>query len=270
MKLALFQMQSSSDLSLNLSKMKNAVVKAKEQGAQIIIFPEMAYFTGNKDNVFQIVPKFDECVQLFKQWAKNFQVYLIPGTLREPCPGTHEKYFNSLMCINPEGKEIAKYRKIFLFQANLPHHWYDEGRYCEAGTEVVVCTIEGFTFGFAICFDLRFPEIFRSLRKKGARAFIIPSAFTVPTGEAHWETLLRARAIENQAYVIAPDQTLKSGENLEQFGHSLVVDPWGVVIIKTNRQECLEIFELDPKKCLEAESRVAAWDCRNEALFPIT
>lgn len=269
MKLAIIQMQSTSQLSSNLNKMRDYIATAKGRGAKVIVFPEMAYLTGNRELVLSSLEKFNECISKFQQWAKEFQVYLIPGTLREPCPHTKEKYFNSLLCLSSEGKQIAKYRKIFLFQANLPHHQYDEGKFCQPGNETVVCQIDGFTFGFAICFDLRFPELFRNLRKKGARVFIIPAAFTVPTGKAHWETLLRARAIENQSYVIAADQTLTSGESLEQFGHSLAVDPWGTIISQQGQEEGIEIVELSPEKWKEAESRVSAWESRNEVLFPI-
>jgi predicted amidohydrolase len=269
MKVAIIQMQSSSQLESNLNKMKKFIEEAKSHGADLIVFPEMSYFTGKKEQVMSHLDKFGDCVRSFQSWAKEFGVFLVPGTLREPVSNGGEKYFNTLLCFDPQGKTIVHYRKIFLFQADLPHHRYEEGRFCEPGTETVVCNIAGIVFGFAVCFDLRFPELFRSLRKKGARAFVIPSAFTVPTGQSHWEILLRARAIENQAYVIAPDQTLVSGEGLEQFGHSMGIDPWGNVLSQQGQREGCEIVKLHLEKWLEAESKVSAWNCRNERLFPI-
>jgi len=262
-------MQSSEFLENNLKKMKSFVEKAKNQGARLVVFPEMAYFTGKRESVKQVISQFGELNQIFLSWAKEFEIGLIPGTLREPVAQDPTKFFNTLFLIGPDGKVKAKYRKIFRFKANLPHHAYDEGRFCEAGNEVVTCEFEDWTLGFAICFDLRFPEVFRTLRKKGARVFILPSAFTVPTGEAHWEVLIRARAIENQAYVIAPDQTLVSGEGLSQFGHSLAIDPWGQIISSQQTAEGLSVIELSHDRIATVESQIALWESRNEVLFPI-
>jgi len=266
----MIQIQSSDTLEKNLEKMKQFVVKAKEQGSHLAVFPEMAYFTSKQEGTLKVIPKYAELCQLFQSWAQEHQIALIPGTLREPVPGEQNRFFNTLLFIGPDGRLMGKYQKIFRFKANLPHHTYDEGRFCEAGKKTVVCNFMGWTLGFAICFDLRFPELFRSLRKQGARVFILPAAFTVPTGEAHWEVLLRARAIENQSYLIAPDQTLMSGEGLPQYGHSLAVGPWGEILASQKTDEGMSLIELSHDKVQAVESKVAAWESRNEALFPTT
>lgn len=267
MKCAIVQMQVSANLEANLSKMERFIQQAHHEKAKFVCFPEMAYFSSKKEEALAVSKRFSEFEKLFQIWAKKYQIYLIPGTLREPIE--KEKYFNTLLCFDPQGKKIAHYRKIFRFKANLPHHQYDEGRLCEGGKNWVTTEILGLGMGFAICFDLRFPELFRSLKKAGAKVFVIPSAFTVPTGKAHWEVLLRARAIENQAYVIAPDQTGVSGEGLSQYGHSLVVDPWGEVVLSLGEEEAIQFFEVLPSVLKEAESKISAWESRNEALFPI-
>lgn len=269
MKIAMIQIQSRDSLEENLQKMKSFLVKAKDQGARLAVYPEMAYFTSKKDGVGKILPKYAELCGLFQSWAKEFQIGLIPGTLREPIAQDAERFFNTLLLIGPEGRVLTKYKKIFRFKATLPNHTYDESQFCEAGSEVVTCDFENWTLGFAICFDLRFPELFRSLRKRGARIFILPSAFTVPTGEAHWEVLLRARAIENQSYVIAPDLTLISGEGLSNYGHSMVIDPWGQVLASQKTEEGISIVDLSQEKLAGVETKISAWESRNELLFPI-
>ena len=269
MKIALIQIQSSEFLDSNLKKMKSFVQKAKEQGARLVVFPEMAYFTAKREGVEKIISRYPELSEMFQSWAKEFELGLIPGTLREPVVGEPKKFFNTLLMIGSDGQVKAKYQKIFRFKANLPHHSYDESRFCEAGHQIVTCEFEGWTLGFAICYDLRFPELFRSLRNRGARAIIIPSAFTVPTGEAHWEVLLRSRAIENQSYVIAPDQTSISGEGLSQFGHSLAIDPWGQILSCHKTEEGISVIELSRERIESVESQIALWQSRNEVLFPI-
>ncbi|NBX93976.1 MAG: carbon-nitrogen hydrolase family protein [Proteobacteria bacterium] len=269
MKIALIQMNSSNTLKENLKKMHSFCEQAQKEHADLVVFPEMVYFTGKAPEIQLILPEFERLKNVFSNWAKELDLFLIPGTLREPVPEEPKKYFNTLICFNSQGHEVAKYRKLFLFQAKLEHHHYDESRYCKSGEEVVVCDIKGNTVGFAICFDLRFPELFRSLRKRGARIFIIPAAFTVPTGEAHWETLLRARAIENQAFVCASDQTGISGEDLPQYGHSLFVSPWGEIRGKMGTEEGMSLVTLSSQELQDCESRMAIWESRNDRVFPI-
>lgn len=255
----MIQMQSSSSLENNLKKMEGFLKSAKDGGAQLAVFPEMAYFTSKKDALGEIISKYHDLSELFRSWGKKYEIGLIPGTLREPVVENKNKFFNTLLLIGPDGELLTKYRKIFLFRANLPHHTYDENRFCEPGDSVVTCKFENWELGFAICFDLRFPEHFRNLRVRGARVFILPSAFTVPTGEAHWEVLVRARAIENQSYVIAPDLTLISGEGLSQYGHSLAIDPWGQILASHKTDEGMSIVEISQDRLKSVESQIALW-----------
>lgn len=268
MKIALVQMQSSNQLDKNLSKMREWVKVAKRQGANLIIFPEMAYFTGKREDWLPIIPKFESLQTTFQTWAKEENIAVVPGTLREPLKNDQNRYYNTLLFVEPSGK-IAKYQKVFLYQAVLPDRTYEESKYCAPGSQVVTHKYEGVTFGFSVCFDLRFPELFRSLKKRGAEVILMPSAFTVPTGTAHWEILVRARAIENQCFMITPDLTATSGDGAETYGHSLAVGPWGEILSKFDSKEGLQTFEIDLGQIEHTASKVASWRCRNETLFPI-
>lgn len=262
------QIQSSSNLDANLSKIESYVKQAKVMGAELVVFPEMAYFTGPKEAWLKIVPRFDELKLKFQSWSEKYKIAICPGSLRKPVPGEAEKYFNALVFFTPEKNEYG-YDKIFLYQAVLPDKTYEEGRYCSAGKSLQVIEWKGLKIGFAICFDLRFPEVFRSLKKKGAELVLLPSAFTIPTGEAHWEVLVRARAIENQFFVLAPDLTGVSGDNAGTYGHSLAIDPWGKVLQSFGSEEGIKTFSVDIKEIEQAASKVASWKCRREDLFPI-
>lgn len=270
MKIANIQIQSSDQLSENLKKMESYLIRVRDAGAELAVFPEMAYYTSKRSGLASVLARFTELQSLFQNWAQKYQIAVIPGTLREPLPQNPEKFFNTLLCFDSQGNLAAKYQKIFRFQARLPHHTYDEAQFCEAGQQVITCQLEDFKLGFAICFDLRFPELFRSLRKQGAQVLIVPSAFTVPTGQAHWEVLLRSRAIENQCYLIASDQTLISGEGLGQYGHSLSIDPWGTVLGRENEAEGYHVVDVSAQRIEEVRSQINAWQSRNEALFPIS
>jgi nitrilase len=195
----------------------------------------------------------------------------LPGSLREPAPKGEnaERYYNTLPAIGPDGKLLASYRKVFLFRANLPDRSYFEGQHCEAGDTPTTFVADGVTFGLTICYDLRFPELFRALRKRGAQAIVLPASFTVPTGTAHWEILLRARAIENQVFLLAPAQTGENGDRAATYGHSLVVGPWGDKLAERPSGEGTLFADVDPARIAEAASRVDAWQSRREDLFPI-
>ena len=157
------------------------------------------------------------------------KVAVCPGSVRKPVPGDPNRYFNTLLFFTPHG-EVSEYDKIFLYEAIMPDKTYEESKYCAPGDEIETTDYKGLKIGFSICFDLRFPEVFRALKKKGADVVLLPSAFTVPTGLAHWETLVRARAIENQCFVIAPDLTGTSGDGAKVYGHSIAVNPWGDIL----------------------------------------
>lgn len=269
MKIAIAQTIAHADLEKNFKTIEDFTRAAKSQGAELICFPEMAYFSGKKKDWLPIATNFQTILDRFCQLAKTFEMGLIPGTLREPSHDS-EKFYNTLPMIDSSGKLLARYRKIFLYKAVLPDKTYDETQYSNPGNEPVTINWKGICFGLAICFDLRFPELFRALKKRGAQITILPSAFTVPTGEAHWEVLIRARAIENQFFMLAPGLTGTSGDETTKYGHSLIVAPWGQVKAQIPTEEGFIIVDIDLNEIGTAENKVPAWNCRREELFQIS
>lgn len=268
MKVAIAQTTSHSDLEKNFATFEKFIKNAKQQGAELIVFPEMAYFSGKKSQWSSLTDQYHEILNRFRELAKRNSIALVPGTLREPSP-TPGKFFNTLFFIDDEGTVLSFYRKLFLYKAQLPDRNYDETEYSKQGDEVVTFVWKGIRFGFSICFDLRFPELFRSFKKMGTQLVLLPSAFTVPTGQAHWEVLIRARAIENQFFILAPGLTGVSGDGSAKYGHSLVVNPWGEIKCDLGESETVHCLEIDLSEIGTAEKRVPAWNCRREELFKI-
>ncbi len=165
-----------------------------------------------------------------------------------------ERLFNTSALIDPEGELVAAYRKIHLFDVEVGGVAYRESEAEQPGSEIVLAAANGLEIGLTVCYDLRFPELYRILAVRGARAFTVPSAFTTHTGRDHWEVLLRARAIENQAFVIAAGQHGKAPPNYDSYGRSAIVDPWGVVLAAAADGEGIATAELD----LAAQDRIRA------------
>ncbi len=254
MKIGLVQFQSSADLEVNLNKMVEMTTALKSMGAEVVVFPEMAYLTGSSSVWSPKVNQYQSILMKLQELAAACKVVLIPGTLREPSK-EKGKFHNSLPVINPYGQIVATYRKIHLFKANLPDRSYDEGKYCAPGTDT--CVLESpYQFGLATCFDLRFPDQFSKLRAQGAKIIFLPSSFTVPTGKSHWKTLVSARAIENQVFMVAPGQVGVNGEGAETYGHSLVVGPWGDILCEMGNEEGYECVDLDLTQIDSAKSRI--------------
>jgi nitrilase len=267
LQIALVQIQTSSNWEANLSEMEKYIRQAVAQKAKAVLFPEMAYYMGPEISSREVVSIFDRVSEVFSAWAKKYSILLLPGSVREPAPDN--KYYNTLLVFGPDGELMTKYRKIFLFRADLPDRRYEESKFCSSGDSLVTFDYEGFKFGVCICFDIRFPELFRSLRKKDVDCILLPAAFTVPTGIAHWEVLLRARAIENQVYLLAPDQTGVAGNGAETYGHSLALSPWGEILGELKKESGLFCVTLDKTRLIEARQKVSAWESRRTDLFPI-
>ncbi len=265
-RIGLVQTHSCNDLDANLEQMESYIKEAVSRQAQLICFPEMAYFTGRALEWSKLVPRYAEFHALFSEWAKKYQLYLLPGTLREPDPdSTH--YFNTQLMFDPEGKEVAHYRKLFLFKANLPERKYEESGYCTPGKEIVVSSTPLAKMGMSICFDVRFPELYRKLKGKGAEVVFVPASFTVPTGKAHWEVLLRARAIENQVFIVAPGMTGEMGDGAMTYGHSLIINPWGEVLCDLGETPGMQVIDVDLSQIADSANKVSAWECRRDDIF---
>lgn len=243
---AAVQMQSGSDPAANLGRARELVAEAAGRGAGMIVLPEVFAWRGRRENEDGVATPIPGTVSDFLcGLASEHRVTLVGGSFLEqgPEPG---KSFNTSILVDPAGTIRAVYRKMHLFDVDLPGRVTvreSDGRL--AGTDVVTAPTELGTVGMSICYDLRFPELYRRLAKAGATIATVPSAFTAHTGAAHWEPLLRARAIENQMFVIAPNQTGTSPHGFHDYGHSLIVDPWGTVIARADDGEAVVTAELD-------------------------
>jgi predicted amidohydrolase len=228
---AAVQMVAVDDKAANLAEAERWIREAARQGARLVVLPEVFIWRGNKKaerNSAEPIP--GPTSERLAAWARELKIYLLGGSILEEIPAS-DKAYNTSLLFDPSGKQLASYRKIHLFDVDLANGVsLRESATREYGDAVVVATSDLCTMGLTVCYDLRFPELYRELAAKGADLIFVPSAFTAFTGQAHWEPLLRARAIENQVYVIAPDQFGKSPKSFETHGYSMIIDPWGKVI----------------------------------------
>lgn len=228
---AAVQMLASSDKASNLDEAAGRLREAKAQGAQMVALPEVFNWRGD----LREGKKFAELIpgptsEQMGKLARELGVYLLAGSILEQIPGS-SKVYNTSLFFDPQGALLASYRKIHLFDVDIERGVSaKESETREAGDSLVLARTEFCLTGLTICYDLRFPELYRSLAFQGAQLIFVPSAFTALTGEAHWEPLLRARAIENQVYMVAPNQVGKNPDSFETYGHSMIVDPWGKIL----------------------------------------
>ncbi|MBM4261358.1 MAG: carbon-nitrogen hydrolase family protein [Deltaproteobacteria bacterium] len=228
---AAVQMVASDDKAANLKEAERWVREAVRMGARLVVLPEVFIWRGNKKEergAAENIP--GPASEFLASLARELRIYFLAGSILEEIPGSN-KAFNTSLLFDPNGKLLATYRKVHLFDVDLANGVsLRESDTRAHGAEVVAAETELGTMGLTVCYDLRFPELYRGLADKGAHLIFVPAAFTAFTGQAHWETLLRARAIENQAYVIAADQFGKAPKSFECHGHSMIVDPWGTVL----------------------------------------
>jgi predicted amidohydrolase len=243
---AAVQMTSTSDVEKNLATAERLVEEAARRGASFVGLPEnFAYLRSEGEKVVEAQALDGPWVRRMADLARRLRVTLLLGSLPERIEGD-ARVRNASVLLGPEGQTLAVYRKIHLFDIDLPGMEHlRESRSVVPGEEIVVARAPFGPLGLTICYDLRFPELYRELVRRGARVLAVPSAFTERTGKAHWEVLLRARAIENLAYVVAPAQVGTHAPGRASHGHALVVDPWGDVIAQVADGEGVAVAELD-------------------------
>lgn len=236
MKIAALQMVSGTRVDANLSEARRLMEQAAASGAELVVLPEYFCALGARDEdklayceAYGSGPIQDSMARA----ARELQLWVVAGTL--PLQADDARHvLNSNLVYSPEGECVARYDKIHLFHYDNGRERYAESDVVQAGLKPVVCDVrarngETWRLGLSVCYDLRFPELYRLLSAQGADLLLVPSAFTYTTGQAHWEVLLRARAIENQAYVLAPGQGGTHENGRRTWGHSLLIDPWGEV-----------------------------------------
>jgi predicted amidohydrolase len=250
---AAVQLNSNGDKDRNLAAAERLVRAAAADGADLVALPEKwNLLAGGEELVAGAEPLDGPSLTAARGWARELSIHLVAGSISEA--GVEgEKASNTSVLIGPEGDDLAVYRKIHMFDVDAGGVSYRESEFERPGDEVVVAAASGeLTLGLTVCYDLRFPELFRILALRGARLIAVPSAFTLATGRDHWEVLLRARAIENQLFVIAPNQVGEAPPHYSSFGRSMIVDPWGVVLATAPDEECFVAAELD----FDAQDRV--------------
>jgi len=246
-KAAAIQMNSQPDVDYNLDQAYNLLKKAAKEGATLVGLPENFAFLGNLKKRMRLAGAIAEKAHPFLlQTAKELEIYLLGGSY--PAPAEEGKTYNRSVLFGPDGKELARYDKIHLFDVDLPNgESYRESDYVKPGdnSPLVYETETCGNIGLSICYDLRFPELYRKLAEQQSDILCVPSAFTETTGRAHWKPLLRARAIENTAYVFAPAQTGKHGKKRKTHGHALIADPWGRIVADAGKETGIAIAEID-------------------------
>jgi predicted amidohydrolase len=228
---AAVQMVASDNKTANLAEAERWIRQANAKGARLVALPEVFVWRGQKQNERNAAePIPGPTSERLSALARELNIYLLGGSILEEIAGS-DKAYNTSLLFDPKGTLAASYRKIHLFDVDLANGVsLRESATREYGDGIVVAQTDLCAMGLTVCYDLRFPELYRGLASQGAEVVFVPSAFTAFTGQAHWEALLRARAIENQAYVIAPDQFGKSPRSFETHGHSMIVDPWGRIV----------------------------------------
>ncbi len=248
MRIAAAQMTSGADKAHNLDVATRLIHKAADAGASLVGLPENFSWMGPEAERDQNAETLGgQTLNHMAELARSLKISVLAGSVLETgAPGG--RLFNTSVLFGPDGGRLGLYRKIHLFDVEVGDgQTYRESAAVAPGTEVVVADAPFGKVGLSVCYDLRFPELYRKLSESGAVLLTVPSAFTLMTGKDHWEVLLRARAIENQAYVLAPAQQGRHPKERLTWGHAMVVDPWGLVVARASEGEGLAMAELDLK-----------------------
>jgi len=238
MKVAALQMNSGEVMEENLTAAEQLIYQAVESGAELVVLPEnFSLMTGDHQVRLAAAQRGREVRRFLSKQAKIHCISLVGGSI--PLASIEGKVTNSCLMYGADGDCLARYDKIHLFDVDVGGgESYQESARTTAGSQPVLVPLDDTQVGLTICYDMRFPELFRTLSERGTEVFTVPSAFTVPTGQAHWHVLLRCRAIENLAWVIAPAQVGCHPGGRETFGHSLIINTWGEVVAEQTEPTC--------------------------------
>jgi predicted amidohydrolase len=259
MRVALVQMSSSDRPESNFTRAEALIRRAAEGAPDIVALPENFLYLRSEGEApgFSEDAESGEHVGLLRSLARELGVWILAGSIPERIPGAG-KVHNTSLLFGRRGDLHARYRKIHLFDVTLPNGVeLRESRHVEAGSEAVTADTDMCRVGLSICYDLRFPELYRKLTRAGAQVIFVPSAFTAQTGKDHWHVLLRSRAIENQVYVVAPAQAGRHSDRRQSYGHSLAVDPWGRILAEAGEEEgAIVTAELDLERLREIRRKL--------------
>jgi predicted amidohydrolase len=249
---AAVQMRSTDDVAANLATCRELVTRAAADGAKLVVLPENFALLGKTDRdklaiAEDLAQGAGPVMSTLRELATRHGLWLVGGGMAERVPGDLRHTFNTAVAVDPRGELAARYRKVHLFDVDIPGGAVlRESDSTARGDELAILDIDGVRIGLTICYDLRFPELYRELvLDRGAEILLVPAAFTAHTGAAHWHVLLRARAIENQAWVVAAAQWGRHNDKRESYGHTLIVDPWGTVVGERAAEDGVVVATLD-------------------------
>src|SRR5207302_1698011 len=262
------QLNSTADPSANLASADRLTRAAAADGARLIVLPEKWTAMGTDDQPRDAAETLDgPAIAWARAIARELGVGLVAGSILGRLPG-REKLANTSVHVDPQGELRATYRKLHMFDVQLGGRSYCESALEEPGEEIVTSqTADGVELGLSICYDLRFPELYRILAVRGARVLAVPAAFTLATTRDHWETLLRARAIENQAFVVAANQVGEHPGGHRSGGRSMIVDPWGVVVAQAPDRETHVVADLDLERQREIRAQLPSLANRRPEVY---
>ncbi len=255
---ACVQVNSSADKEENIETTGQLIAQAAAGGADVVLLPEKWNARGTAEVTFANAERLasGRTVEAMRAWARQHRITLVGGSISELREGK-DKPSNTSLVFAPDGEITALYRKIHLFDVDVDGQAHRESDSAEPGDEPVLCEIQGWQVGLTICYDLRFPELYRLLAVKGAELLTVPAAFTSYTGKDHWELLLRARAVENQCYVLAADEWGSRGsDGGSSYGRSMIVDPWGLVVAQAGDEDCVIWADLDRSRLSEIRTNL--------------
>ncbi len=257
---AAIQMTSVPDLEKNLVQAEELIDLAVNQGAELVTLPENFPFLGSEsEKLAQAAIIAQESEKFLQIMAQRYQITILGGGF--PVPVDTDKVYNTALLIDSTGSEVARYQKVHLFDVNLPDgNTYRESLTVQPGTQlppVYACASLG-VMGLSVCYDVRFPELYRHLSSKGADILFVPAAFTAYTGKDHWQVLLQARAIENTCYVIAPAQTGNNYALRQTHGHAMIIDPWGMILADAGEAPGVACANIDPSRLQQVRRQMPA------------
>ncbi|HEY2441038.1 MAG TPA: carbon-nitrogen hydrolase family protein [Solirubrobacteraceae bacterium] len=268
MRAAAIQLNATADADRNLERADRLVRQAAAAGAELVALPEKWTVLGTHEDMAAGAQTLDgPAISWARAVAGELGIDLLAGSMYESIPG-REKGANTSVHVGPDGEIRSVYRKIHLFDVEVDGAVYAESSTEDPGDEIVVSDLAGgLRLGLSVCYDLRFPELYRILAVRGAELFSVPSAFTLPTTRDHWEVLVRARAIENQCFVVAPNQVGDHPGGLRSGGRSLIVDPWGLVLAGAADTETFIVADLDAENQLQIRRRLPSLARRRPEVY---
>jgi predicted amidohydrolase len=268
MRAGAIQLNSTNDTERNLATADRLVRQAAAAGAQLVVLPEKWSVLGTGEQLAAGAQKLDgPAISWAKGIAQELGIDLVAGSIVERVEG-HEKTSNTSVHIGPDGELRAAYRKLHMFDVEVDGMLYAESAHEQPGEEVVLSELaDGTRLGMTICYDVRFPELYRSLVVRGAEVISVPSAFTLATTRDHWEVLLRARAIEDQVFIVAPNQIGDHPGGFRSGGRSMIVDPWGLVLASAPDKEAAIVADLDPATLRDVRKRLPSLSHRRPEVY---